>query len=77
MFVRIVRGNNEAVYECGHVRSSYDPEKQRITFVMEDMPNKVDALVCHVDKNVNEAVGVYYMNNRGQTIDTVFRKDEG
>lgn len=77
MFVNIVRGTHAALYECSHVRSNYDPETQTIELCMEGAAQGGSSLIVTVSKDVPEALGIYYMNNNGRTIDTVFSKDEG
>lgn len=75
MFVRIIRGHNDALYECSHVRVNHDTEKRQIGLVMEDLPGRVSPLEILVDKEVPEALGIYLMNHSGRTVDTLFRKE--
>jgi hypothetical protein len=69
MFIRIVRGKNESLYECErmHIRPHGDTE-----FVIEMEPSGVN---IQIDKTVPAALAVYVMNNNGRTIDTIFRKE--
>lgn len=77
MFVRISRGSHDALYECSHVRSTFDADKQEILLTMEDVPGRTGVLQVLVSKDVPEELGVYFMNSSGRTIDTVFRKEAG
>jgi len=74
MFVKIIRGSHEQVIECTAVSidSSRCKKENKFMLFIEGLNRRV---VNHeIDKTVPEALGVYLMNSKGQTIDTVFSK---
>ena len=76
MFVRIVKGNHDALYQCDRFRvHPVDSGQYEFTITME-RDGRADAVAATIDKSVPEALGVYVMNDEGRTIDTIFRKDE-
>jgi len=78
MFVRIVTdGAHDSVYECNRVQiHPVEGRPSEFTITME-RDGAHDAVSTTIDKTTPKAIGVYLMNDRGRTIDTVFRKEEG
>lgn len=76
MFVKIVKGDHESLYECSNVRVAQLSGKESFLLLM-DLEDGTHGQGVVVDKNVPEAVAVYFMNHDGKTIDTLFRKDKG
>ena len=73
MFVRIVRGAHDAIYQCDHLRTKLIEASLFIT--VEQYGGK--EWTIDVDTKDPAEVGVYLMNDVGRTIDTLFRKDGG
>lgn len=75
MFVRIDHDEKSSLYECDsyHMFTDKDGNLDEIIIVMER--DKGEKRTASVDKT-RSRVGVYVMNNMGQTIDTIFRKGD-
>lgn len=71
MFVRIIRGIHDSLYECSQVRV-FEDDNCQLNLTMENL--KLHEIEVVVDKNVPEALGVYYMNDAGKTIEVLFQK---
>lgn len=74
MFVRITKGNVDAIYECSEARIVPQEDPNQMLITMEQLGTP-DGRSIIVDKACPEALGVYYMNAQGKTIDVVFRKE--
>ncbi len=73
MFVRITRGAVDAIYECSEARIVPQKNPDQILITMEQLGTP-DGRSIIVDKACPEALGIYYMNAHGKTIDVIFRK---
>ena len=71
MFVRIVRGASDAIYQCDNLRTKLIESSLFITV------EKYGGISYTIDVDTKDPaeVGVYVMNDVGRTIDTLFRKD--
>ena len=76
MFVRIVTdGVHDSVYQCDRVQiHPVEGKPSEFTITME-RDGTHTAVSATIDKSTPKAVGAYLMNDRGQTIDTIFRKE--
>lgn len=73
MFVRIKKGDVDAIYECSEARIVPQEDPSKLLMTIEQLGNPEGRSII-IDKACPEALGVYYMNAQGKTIDVVFRK---
>ena len=74
MFLRVDRGAHSSLYECDRIHIGPVVDGKFSIGVEKDSGRS--NVEVEIDKAVSEAVGVYCMNNSGQTVDTIFRKFE-
>lgn len=77
MFVKVVRGNTESLYECHNY--TLDPEGKESIRCAEGSPFMIRMeggcnLSVKIDKTTPEALAVYAMSDSGKTIETIFYK---
>ncbi len=72
MFVKIIRGNNEVMYECE--RYQINPWHHKTSSGNFFITIEPCCITEEIDKTVPEHLAIYVMNNDGKTIDTIFTK---
>ena len=73
MFVRIIKGTHESLYECRRYHVTPQDEDGFLLTIEHGMAG-YDGLSIFVDKTVPEKLEVYVMNDQGQTVDRMFMK---
>jgi len=68
MFIRIIRDKHDSIYECERVH--FD-SKDNDHFFIRLEPS---GITIEIDKTV-PTLAVYCMNNKGKTIDTIFKSE--
>lgn len=74
MFVRILRGGRDALYQCDRIRVNHEEPDSLLVEIESDKALGA-AIAVLIDKKAPGAVGVYAMNDMGQTVDTIFRTE--
>lgn len=78
MFVRIVKGSHDSIYQCDRVHIQViNADELLMELVTNQSADHGRCVTVAVDKTTPDALGVYCMNDEGQTIDTIFRKEAG
>jgi hypothetical protein len=77
MFVKIVRGNRESLYECSSYR--LEPKGKESIRTVQGSPFTIHmeggcGLSVTIYKDGSEAIAVYAMSDSGRTVDTIFYK---
>jgi hypothetical protein len=74
MFVKIIRGDYESLYECDQFHTQPGKSTEQFEIVVERSSWASPTITLEIDKTVPERLEVYVMNSLGQTVERMFIK---